>query len=157
ETALGRLVAIKFMGTGFHFSQQGAEFLLEARTVAQLQHSNVVAIYRVGEADDHPYIAYELIRGRSLHELRSRSHRETLELGIGLARGVAAVHERNIVHRDIKPTNVILTNNGEVKLLDFGLAKFVAGPKESAAAEGASSGEEAETSDAEQEVDPYAT
>jgi len=158
ETALGRMVAIKFTGTGFHVSQQeGAEFLLEARTLAQLQHSNVVAIYRVGEVDGHPYIAYELLRGRSLDELRARSRREILEIGIGLARGLAAVHERNIIHRDIKPTNAIFTNNGEVKLLDFGLAKFVSDAKESPDAESAPSTEDPDANRTPGEFDPHKT
>lgn len=128
DMLLDRLVAVKFL-SAIHPDTGGREQLLqEARAAARLQHPNVVSIYRVGEIDGHPFIISEFVRGRSLDALeRPVPWRRALELGIGLARGLAAAHRRGVLHRDIKPGNAILTEDGEVKLLDFGLAKLVEG------------------------------
>ena len=100
---------------------------IEARAVARLQHPNVVAVYRVGSLDGHPYLVTELVRGSPLSQLkRPQPWREVLRLGVGLARGLAAAHRRGVLHRDLKPANAMLDEDGEVKLLDFGLAKLTA-------------------------------
>ena len=102
------------------------QFLNEARAAARLQHPNVVSVYRVGEIDGHPYIISEFVRGQNLDRIKlPMPWNRALELGIGLARGLAAAHRRGVLHRDIKPGNVILANEGQIKILDFGLAKFI--------------------------------
>ena len=127
EHGLHRLVAIKFVEAVDRSEPQVYErFLLEARAIARLQHPNVVAIYRIGEVQGRPYIAYEWVKGETLDQLALPLLGErVLQIGIGLARGLAAVHQHNVLHRDIKPGNVILAEGREAKLLDFGLAKFV--------------------------------
>ena len=127
EHGLHRLVAVKFVEAVRRSEPELYErFLLEARAIARLQHPNVVAIYRIGEVNGRPYIAYEWVRGETLDQLALPLLSErVLQIGIGLARGLAAVHQHNVLHRDIKPGNVILADGREAKLLDFGLAKFV--------------------------------
>ncbi len=116
-----------------------ARFLREARTAAALNHPNICTIHEVGEVEGTPYIAMELIEGSTL-ESRLRQGEELplselLRLAVGIAGGLAAAHGRGIVHRDLKPGNVMLTDDGQVKILDFGLAKpqvAVAGAEENA-------------------------
>src|SRR5260370_789910 len=127
EHGLHRLVAVKFVEAVRRSEPEAYEpFVLEARAIARLQRPNVVAIYRIGEVNGRPYIAYEWVRGETLDQLALPLLSErVLQIGIGLARGLAAVHQHNVLHRDIKPGNVILADGREAKLLDFGLAKFV--------------------------------
>ncbi|AKT41074.1 protein kinase domain-containing protein [Chondromyces crocatus] len=126
DALLERLVAVKFL-SAIDPDHDGRDLLLqEARAAARLQHPNVVSIYRVGEIDARPFIISEFVRGTSLDLLdHPLPWTRVLELGIGLARGLGAAHRRGVLHRDIKPGNAILTEDGEVKLLDFGLAKLV--------------------------------
>ncbi len=122
DTLLDRPVAIKFI-YGAHVGARDM-FLNEARAAGRLQHPNVVSIYRVGETGGQPYIVSEYIRGQSLDRVpRPMPWKRVLDLGIGLSRGLAAAHRRGILHRDLKPSNAIQGPDGEVKLLDFGLAK----------------------------------
>jgi hypothetical protein len=124
DTLLERPVAVKFvraLGPGAL-----ARFLVEARAAARLQHPHVVTLYRVGQLDSHPYLVSEFVRGSSLDRLpRPLPWERVLSLGKDLARGLGAAHRRGVLHRDIKPGNAILTESGEVKLLDFGLAKLL--------------------------------
>ncbi|RYZ44185.1 MAG: NACHT domain-containing protein [Myxococcaceae bacterium] len=130
DTLLDRQVAVKFIATPagrLPDATARARFFQEARAIARLQHPNVVAIHRVGEVRGQPYLVSELIRGESLDRLaRPVEGGLALRLGIDLARGLAAAHRRGILHRDLKPANAVLSEDGEVKLLDFGLAEWSA-------------------------------
>lgn len=126
DTLLDRAVAIKVLAAGAAGPRHQERFLVEARAIARLQHPNVVSIYRVGQVAGKPYLVSELVRGQSLEGLPGPIPWErALRIGIGLARGLGAAHRRGVLHRDIKPANAILAADGEVKLLDFGLAKLL--------------------------------
>jgi formylglycine-generating enzyme required for sulfatase activity len=126
DTLLDRAVAVKFIAGVAPDAGTRRRFFAEARAVARLQHPNVAAVYRVGEVRGRPYLVSELVRGQTLESLAKPIDWErALAIGIGLARGLAAAHRRNVLHRDLKPANAILAEDGEAKLLDFGLAKLV--------------------------------
>ena len=129
DTLLDRPVAIKFiiaMGVSGPSPEVREQFLTEARAAARLSHPNVVTIYRVSEIDKRPLIISEFVRGQNLDGMKKPvAWQKVQELGLGLARGLAAAHRRGVLHLDIKPGNVIVSNDGEVKLLDFGLARLL--------------------------------
>ncbi|SEU27869.1 bifunctional serine/threonine-protein kinase/formylglycine-generating enzyme family protein [Stigmatella erecta] len=124
DTLLERPVAVKFIPA---LGQNAlSRFLVEARAAARIQHPNVVTLYRVGQLEDQPYLISEFIRGVSLDRVaRPVPSERVLSIGKDLARGLSAAHRRGVLHRDIKPGNAVLTEAGEVKLLDFGLAKLL--------------------------------
>jgi eukaryotic-like serine/threonine-protein kinase len=125
DAMLARPVAIKFITNLDPGARQ--RFLLEARAVAQIHHPNVVGIYRIGTFDNRPYFVTELVRGVSLAELsRPMPWPIALDIAIGLARGLAAAHRRNVVHCDLKPSNVMIDTDGVAKIIDFGLARIAA-------------------------------
>ncbi|MFL5348183.1 MAG: protein kinase domain-containing protein [Hyalangium sp.] len=126
DTSLGRDVAVKFLASREPDPTVIEYFATEARTIARLQHPNIVTVYRVGAVGGHPYIVSEHVVGKSLAQLpRPLPWRQVLTLGLGLARGLAAAHRQGILHRDVKPANALVTASGEVKLLDFGLAERI--------------------------------
>jgi len=132
DTVLDRDVAIKFVSVVRSGSRARDRFLREARAIARLQHPNVVAIYRAGEVVGIPYLVSELVRGRSLDRVRGRvESAELIRMAIGLTAGLAAAHRGGVLHRDLKPANALLSEDGEVKLCDFGLAKLVDAAAES--------------------------
>ncbi|MFT3712820.1 MAG: SUMF1/EgtB/PvdO family nonheme iron enzyme [Archangium sp.] len=125
DRVLERQVAIKFLLTETLDLATRERFFAEARALARLQHPNVVAIHRVGETGGHPYLVSEFLEGRTLAALeRPLPWRRVLELAVGLANGLSAAHRAGLLHRDIKPANAMLTADGLVKLLDFGIAKL---------------------------------
>ena len=128
DTRLGRDVAIKVLPAGVAAdAERLARFEREARTVAVLNHPNIVVLYSVEDEDGVRFLTMELVEGESL-DLQvvpgGLPVLRVLELGIALADALAAAHARGVVHRDLKPANVILTREGRVKVLDFGLAKL---------------------------------
>ena len=122
DSRLGRYVAIKTALGGF-----GERFEHEARTIAALNHPNICTIHDVGEQDGVRYIAMELLEGETLQE-RIGGHpltpEDTIAIALLAAAGLETAHAKGIVHRDIKPANIFLTSDGQVKIMDFGLAKF---------------------------------
>ncbi|HEX5060863.1 MAG TPA: protein kinase [Kofleriaceae bacterium] len=128
DTKLGRRVAIKFLRQA---SREDAErFLTEARATAQCNHDNIVIIHEVDELDDTPYMVLEFLEGQTLRTMMgpiggaSRlPATRVVELVLPIARALARAHEGGIIHRDLKPENVIVTTAGQVKVVDFGIAK----------------------------------
>ena len=130
DTKLGRRVALKFLRADVAEKRDTrSRFLREARAAAALNHPNIVHLYSVEEAHDLVFITMELVPGRSLRQLLSDSTglplAKTISFATQLAEGLACAHAAGIVHRDLKPGNVMVTEGERVKILDFGVAKFV--------------------------------
>jgi serine/threonine-protein kinase len=129
DPRLDREVAIKVLPTSLSGEPERlARFEREARAAGALNHPNILAVYDVGSHDDVPYIVTELLTGDSLRDridARTLTPRKAVDVAAQIAEGLAAAHAKNIVHRDLKPENVMLTRDGHVKILDFGLAKLV--------------------------------
>jgi WD40 repeat protein len=128
DTRLGRDVAIKVLPPEFADNPERLRrFEQEARAVAALSHPNVLAIHDVGTHDAIPYLVTELLEGESLRDRLKGGGltvRKAVETAVQIAQGLAAAHEKGIVHRDLKPANVFVTKDGQVKILDFGIAKL---------------------------------
>jgi WD40 repeat protein len=128
DSRLRRDVALKVLPASFtNDPDRLRRFEQEARAVAALNHPNIVSVFDVGEANGTHYIVSELLEGESLREripAAGMPIRKATELAIQFANGLAAAHDRGIVHRDLKPENIFITKTGQVKILDFGLAKL---------------------------------
>ncbi len=130
DTLLQRIVAVKVISATIDANTDLRErFFREARAAGQLSHRNIITIHDLGEDDGVPYLAMEYLEGEDLqrrmagHDRMSLSHK--LDLAIEVCQGLEFAHNHNVVHRDIKPANIFITDNGTVKLLDFGLARLV--------------------------------
>lgn len=133
DTRLGRRVALKFLLKVDR--KHSARFLVEARATAQLAHENIVGLYDIAEHDGLPYMVLEYVQGTTLsawlrnrresHPTRGVPPTRAAELMLPVARALQCAHEAGIVHRDLKPGNIMLTDSGTVKVLDFGVAKLM--------------------------------
>src|SRR5207244_1676561 len=129
DTRLARDVAVKVLPETFSADlDRLRRFEQEARAAGALNHPNILAIYDVATHDGSPYVVSELLEGETLRQRMggtALSQRKTIDYALQIAHGLAAAHEKGIVHRDLKPENIFITNDGRVKILDFGLAKLV--------------------------------
>ncbi|MFD0313213.1 serine/threonine-protein kinase [Streptomyces flavalbus] len=131
DQVLGRPVAVKLLspeGTAEADAKDAERFRLEAQTAARVSHPNLVRVYDVGSHQGQPYLVMELVDGRSLAQERDErtvlAPEEAADIAAQMAAGLAAAHRGQVVHRDIKPGNVMLTSDHTVKITDFGIARF---------------------------------
>src|ERR1700674_888883 len=129
DTRLGREVAIKVLPASFsQDADRLRRFEQEARAASALNHPNIVTLHDIGTNEGSPYVVTELLEGETLRSrlaTGAQSPRKATEYAIQIAQGLAAAHEKGIVHRDLKPENLFVTEDGRVKILDFGLAKLI--------------------------------
>ena len=136
DRRLGRDVAIKVIAPGAHGEDALLRFEQEARAAGSLAHANIVTVFDVETAGGAPYIVSEYLRGATLRQRlagKPLAVAEALEYAGQLAQGLLAAHEKGVIHRDLKPDNLFVTDEGRLKILDFGIAKLVDSPAEEAA------------------------
>src|SRR6202162_4412909 len=129
DPRLGREVAIKVLPIAMASDPERRQrFEQEARSASALNHPNILTVYDIGESDGAVYIAMELVEGRTLRELVATGEplptKKLLDYAVQIAEGLAKAHAAGIVHRDLKPENLMVSKDGFVKILDFGLAKL---------------------------------
>jgi len=139
DTRLKRLVALKFLPPSIIASEaEKARFIYEAQAAAALNHPNICTIHEIDEAEGHLFIAMEFVEGQSLKEKvasgpaiplinveeKAGQVASVIDIAIQIAEGLQAAHEKQITHRDIKPANIMITEKGQAKIMDFGLAKL---------------------------------
>ncbi len=126
DTKLDRLVALKFLPSNLTATEvEKARFIQEAKAASALNHPNICTIFDIQEHEGQLFIVMEYVDGETLrHKKQSFSTKQVVEIGAQAADGLAEAHDKGIVHRDIKPENIMMSKNGIVKLMDFGLAKL---------------------------------
>ena len=128
DTVLGREAAVKVLLADRLQDEEARErFFREARAASALNHPNVVTVYEIGSADGIDFIAMELVSGQTLHQLlglRRLRVAEASDYALQAAEGLTRAHAAGVVHRDIKPGNLVITDDGLLKVLDFGLARL---------------------------------
>src|SRR5438309_6057974 len=128
DPKLGRDVAIKVLPASLSENEDRLRrFEQEAQAAGALNHPNILVIYHIGTHEGAPYIVSELLEGETLRERMAGAavpQRKAIDYALQIAHGLPAAHEKGILHRDIKPDNVFVTNDGRIKILDFGLAKL---------------------------------
>ena len=131
DTRLGRHVALKFIPEELVHDRKALDrFFWEARAASQLNHPGICTIHDIEDSDGHPFIVMERLEGVSLKERmmgKPMELEQILDIGIAVSDALAACHAKGIIHRDIKPANIFITNSGQVKILDFGVAKLSPG------------------------------
>src|SRR4051812_45305343 len=132
DPELDRKIAVKLLrarpSAGQSTTEGRTRLLREAQATAKLQHPNVVVVYDVGTFGESVFIAMEFVEGRTMSgwlHAAPRTRREILDVYLAAGRGLAAAHAAGLVHRDFKPENVMVTNDGQVRVMDFGLARQV--------------------------------
>ena len=132
DEKLHRVVALKLLPPEFiSHEDRRRRFLQEARAASALNHPHILTVYEFGEDAGRPYMATEYVEGETLRQkivARSLQVGDTLDVAIQIAEGLAKAHEAGIVHRDLKPENLMVSRDGYVKILDFGIAKLIAAP-----------------------------
>src|SRR5216117_3728479 len=128
DSVIRRFVALKLLSRAGRPADAQDRFMREARAAGALQHPNIVTIYDLGESDDQLFIAMELVDGRDLSSLIALSEplalERKLDIVIEVLQGLSYAHERGVIHRDVKPSNVRIASDGSVKLMDFGIARL---------------------------------
>ncbi|MGH8003745.1 MAG: serine/threonine protein kinase, partial [Limisphaerales bacterium] len=126
DLRLDRPVALKFLPEHLSDSSAKARFIQEAKGASAINHQNIATVYDIGEVGGQSFIAMEYIEGKSVRELAQEGLKinQALEFGVQMAEGLAAAHKKEIVHRDLKSDNVMVTKESVVKIMDFGLAKL---------------------------------
>ena len=128
DTKLDRIVALKFLPKHLLCDEEAkTRFTHEAKAASALDHPNIAAIHEIDEIEGECFISMAYIEGKSIKELikeKTLSIEEILNIAIQIAEGLNAAHKRGIVHRDVKSDNIMLTEEGLVKIMDFGLAKL---------------------------------
>ena len=128
DTQLGRDVAVKVLPASFSTDTARLQrFEQEASAASALNHPNILVVHDIGAHDGSPYVVSELLEGETLRTRIAGTplgHRRAVDYALQIAHGLAAAHEKGIIHRDLKPDNIFITNDGRVKILDFGLAKL---------------------------------
>ena len=121
---LNRIVALKFLSKSSDFHENKKRFFEEAKSAAALNHPNICAIYDINEFEEQCFIVMEFIEGKTLREsIGQLSEKRIIETILQIATGLSVAHEKGIIHRDIKPDNIILNDEDHIKIMDFGLAK----------------------------------
>jgi serine/threonine protein kinase/tetratricopeptide (TPR) repeat protein len=126
DTRLDRDVAIKLLSKTSIGTEGRQRLLREAQSVASLNHNNIITVYDAGEADGSPFIIMEYVKGKNLHERPPESLEDIITLSRQICDALDHAHNHGIVHRDLKPENIVITTDGTVKLMDFGLARSMA-------------------------------